>query len=329
MSKGQGVARCKRCVDGGSLQPSVHRTGLAEHQPVDYIGIRLSTGLALDEETVRELQGLAVTTAAQPQACYRVYFDGGCKPNPGTGGCGGGLYVHGNPPQPHPKCLQLFSLRLGHCTSNVAEYLGLIYGLRRAKKDTSRDLDVIGDSQLVICQMRGEYAVNDARLALLHEVAGGLAARFDHVNFYSVSRDENKEADELASEGIEMKLEGREDESRNFLVYYPSGCHHCVVTIGGTRALASNDIGTAMSDNLHLIDAAFLRQIPGGQAALRRLSALIRTPDGIVTDGGATPLYPGALNVLTARGKHGPRRAPGRRAQAPSCESALTHEFES
>ena len=229
-----------------------------------------------------DFSGLSV---AEPSARYRVYFDGGCRPNPGTGGCGGGFYILGYPPQ-------LFSMRLGRCTSNLAEYLGLVYALRLAKQeDGVGELDVIGDSELVIRQMKGEYAVNDTKLSLLHEVACGLAAKFQHVNYFHVPRSKNTVADKLASEGIDMELE---NQPRNFLCYYPSLASHCSVTVSGFGdAFASNDLGVSRSDGLNLMDAAFLRQLPGGQAALRSLSALTRTSDGsIKTD---------ALNVVTAR----------------------------
>ena len=59
------------------------------------------------------------------------------------------------------------SFALGDCTSNVAEYMGLIMGLRVARKLKITTLNIYGDSQLVIRQSSGSYATRDAKLKIL------------------------------------------------------------------------------------------------------------------------------------------------------------------
>jgi ribonuclease HI len=232
---------------------------------------------------------------------HRVYFDGGSRPNPGTGGFGGGFYIRVEDESTTQVCLQLFQGRLGHCTSNIAEYLGLIYAMRRAEQSQADMLDVVGDSELVIRQMKGEYEVRDAKLKLLHMVASGIAARFRTIQFHSVPRERNTEADELASEAIETPLQT--DPWRNFLCYYPSRMHRCKVSIGDELTWASTDVGASRSDDVVLIDAAFLATLlPDGPRMLRNLNPLCRDEQGKLDMNKDQPLYPGAINVLTAAG---------------------------
>ena len=91
----------------------------------------------------------------QAGTAHRLYFDGGCRPNPGRGGCG--TVLDGSSA----------SFPLGECTSNIAEYIGLIMGLRDALAKGIQELEVFGDSELILRQMRGEYQVQDESLRVL------------------------------------------------------------------------------------------------------------------------------------------------------------------
>ncbi|GMI18421.1 hypothetical protein TrLO_g5263 [Triparma laevis f. longispina] len=53
-------------------------------------------------------------------------------------------------------------------------------------------LEIIGDSELVIHQMTGQYKVKNKVLRILHSIATGLAAKFKGINWRSVPRVENK-----------------------------------------------------------------------------------------------------------------------------------------
>jgi probable phosphoglycerate mutase len=85
-------------------------------------------------------------------------------------------------------------------TNNIAEYEGLIAGLRAADMMGVTHLEVRGDSQVVIYRMSGRYKKPPApHLVPLIREALELAARFDSCTFRWVPREQNWEAD-LAAE---------------------------------------------------------------------------------------------------------------------------------
>ena len=57
------------------------------------------------------------------------------------------------------------------CSNNVVEYQTLILGLQMATEMEIKDLDVYGDSQLVINQLLEEFEVKKNNLILYHKNA--------------------------------------------------------------------------------------------------------------------------------------------------------------
>jgi ribonuclease HI len=86
----------------------------------------------------------------------KLWFDGGTFPlNPGHGGSGAVLAFEGKE--------HSFSEYIGEKeTNNRAEYGGLLLGLKKALEMGITDLEVYGDSQLVIYQMTGTYACRNS-----------------------------------------------------------------------------------------------------------------------------------------------------------------------
>ena len=64
---------------------------------------------------------------------------------------------------------------IGIATNNVAEYSGLIAGLRKAIELHVPDVEVVSDSELMVKQMRGDYRVKNEALRGLAVEAGRLA----------------------------------------------------------------------------------------------------------------------------------------------------------
>lgn len=127
---------------------------------------------------------------------HTLFFDGCSKGNPGRAGAGAVLY--------DPQGAEVFaeSVFAGyHTTNNEAEYTGLILGLNEALKIGLSELQVRGDSQLVIRQMQGKYKVNSPKLAPLHQCASTLASKFTKIEFEHVYRDKNQRADALSNIG--------------------------------------------------------------------------------------------------------------------------------
>lgn len=89
---------------------------------------------------------------------------------------------------------------IGKQTSNVAEYLGLIRGLKRAVGLGVTNLTVRGDSQLVIFQMAGIYKARAPHLAVLRAEAALIAAEIPRVSYEWNPREENDVADKLINQ---------------------------------------------------------------------------------------------------------------------------------
>ena len=127
---------------------------------------------------------------------YKLYFDGCSKGNPGKAGAGAVIYKNN---------MEVFSISIfvgEKETNNVAEYTGLLIGLKEAVKLGIKDLVVNGDSQLVIKQMKGEYQVKAPNLIKLFTEAKQLEKEFEKITFNHVYRTENKRADQLSNEGL-------------------------------------------------------------------------------------------------------------------------------
>ena len=70
--------------------------------------------------------------------------------------------------------------RIGRATNNVAEYRALLLGIERAAALGASELELVGDSELIVRQVKGEYKVKDATMRELHaEVKKRAAAGFD------------------------------------------------------------------------------------------------------------------------------------------------------
>ncbi|PTD94092.1 ribonuclease H [archaeon SCG-AAA382B04] len=133
----------------------------------------------------------------------KLYFDGACEPkNPGGHG------TYGFVVKEDDKIVKEGSDYLGKgdgITNNVAEYTALIEGLKYLRDNCSDSkIKVYGDSQLVIRQMTGQYAVRSERIKPLWKEAKDIAKEMN--TFYQwVPREQNEEADALAVQEYEDK----------------------------------------------------------------------------------------------------------------------------
>jgi ribonuclease HI len=98
-------------------------------------------------------------------------------------------------------------------TSNVAEYLALIEGLR-ALLDMgiqNEQILVSGDSKIVISQMNGTATIHAERMQELYAQAADLATQFIHINYEWRKRSKNKAADQLTRHAIKQARKNRGD----------------------------------------------------------------------------------------------------------------------
>lgn len=148
--------------------------------------------LAAEREAVR------VAEARPPRT--RLFTDGAARGNPGPAGAGAVII------SPEGHVVAKVGKYLGETTNNVAEYTGLILGLKRAKAMGLRELEVLADSELLVKQLSGEYAVKAEHLAPLHAEAKALLSAFDQIDVRHIPREENTAADEMSNRAIDLRL---------------------------------------------------------------------------------------------------------------------------
>ncbi|NUT47062.1 MAG: bifunctional RNase H/acid phosphatase [Saccharothrix sp.] len=126
-----------------------------------------------------------------------VEADGGSRGNPGPAGYGAVVLDESG------AVLAERSGGLGTATNNVAEYSGLIAGLRAAAEVGASAVDVRMDSKLVVEQMSGRWKVKHPAMRPLAEEAREAARSFDRVSYEWVPRERNQRADRLANRAMD------------------------------------------------------------------------------------------------------------------------------
>ncbi|MCI4358486.1 MAG: ribonuclease HI family protein [Thermoplasmata archaeon] len=132
-----------------------------------------------------------------------VHFDGACQPPRSGGTAAYGFTISGEGLDREESGLAV-PPGSERATNNVAEYTAAIRALEYLR-DRGYDGAVllVGDSQLVVRQMEGEYEVRAEHLRAYHQRLAALSKEFEEVRFLWVPRDENRRADELSKEAIE------------------------------------------------------------------------------------------------------------------------------
>ena len=126
-----------------------------------------------------------------------VHVDGGSRGNPGP--AAGAAVISA----PDGELLAQASELLGVATNNVAEYRGLLLGLRRASELGATDVELINDSELVARQLSGVYKVKHPDMRPLHAQAIAALRVFEHWSIRSVPREQNAQADALVNAALD------------------------------------------------------------------------------------------------------------------------------
>jgi ribonuclease H / adenosylcobalamin/alpha-ribazole phosphatase len=129
-----------------------------------------------------------------------VEADGGSRGNPGPAGYGAVVRDAAT-----GEVLVERAEGLGVTTNNVAEYAGLIAGLRAAVELGATEVEVRMDSKLVVEQMTGRWKVRQPHLQPLVSEAAALVRRLGRVRFTWVPRSRNRHADRLANEAMDAQ----------------------------------------------------------------------------------------------------------------------------
>jgi ribonuclease H / adenosylcobalamin/alpha-ribazole phosphatase len=128
-----------------------------------------------------------------------IEADGGARGNPGPAGYGA-LVTDAET----GAVLAELAEAIGTATNNVAEYSGLLAGLRAAASIApGADIEVRMDSRLVVEQMSGRWQIKDDRLRSLAEAARQASSELGNTTYTWVPRARNARADRLANQAMD------------------------------------------------------------------------------------------------------------------------------
>ncbi len=126
-----------------------------------------------------------------------VNVDGGSRGNPGPAAIAAVVQ------EPGGGVLEESAEPIGRATNNVAEYRALLLGIERAAALGATELELVGDSELIVRQVEGRYKVKDATMKELHAQVRRALAGFEDWSIRHVRRELNSEADRLVNEALD------------------------------------------------------------------------------------------------------------------------------
>ena len=122
-----------------------------------------------------------------------IHADGASLGNPGPAAIGATIKSE------QGKLIASISERIGRTTNNQAEYKALIAALEEAIRLGAKQVDISLDSELVVRQINGEYRVRKVALKPLYQQVKRLVGLLEGFTITHIPRQQNTEADNLAS----------------------------------------------------------------------------------------------------------------------------------
>jgi ribonuclease HI len=126
-----------------------------------------------------------------------VNVDGGARGNPGPAAIGAVVQSAAG------EMLEERGERIGVATNNVAEYRALLLGIELAAAQGASEVELVGDSELIVRQVKGEYKVKDATMRELHSEVKRALRPFEKWSIRHVKREHNAEADRLVNTALD------------------------------------------------------------------------------------------------------------------------------
>jgi ribonuclease HI len=126
-----------------------------------------------------------------------VNVDGGSRGNPGPAA------IAAVATDSSGEVLAERSETIGQATNNVAEYRALLLGIDLAKQLGADEVEFVGDSMLIVEQVRGKWRVKQEHLRPLHTKVKDALRGLESWSIRHVKRDENSRADELLNDALD------------------------------------------------------------------------------------------------------------------------------
>ncbi|RVW77305.1 Transposon Ty3-I Gag-Pol polyprotein [Vitis vinifera] len=167
-------------------QKSIRGSIVADH----LASLPVSDARAIDDDFPDE-DVAAVTSLSG----WRMYFDGAANHS----GYGIGVLLISPHGDHIPRSVRLAFSDRHPATNNIVEYEACILGLETALELGIRQMEVFGDSNLVLRQIQGEWKTRDVKLKPYHAYLELLVGRFDDLRYTHLPRAQNQFADALAT----------------------------------------------------------------------------------------------------------------------------------
>jgi ribonuclease HI len=132
----------------------------------------------------------------------RVNVDGGARGNPGPAAIAAVVTTL------EGELLAERGETIGSATNNVAEYRALLLGIELGRELGGNELELIGDSELIVRQVRGDYRVKQEHLRPLHAAVIKALSELDDWSLKHVRRDSNAAADALVNDALDRAQTG-------------------------------------------------------------------------------------------------------------------------
>ncbi|MEU6267580.1 bifunctional RNase H/acid phosphatase [Saccharopolyspora shandongensis] len=227
-----------------------------------------------------------------------VEADGGSRGNPGPAGCGAVVRDAES-----GEVLAERSIGLGVVTNNVAEYQGVIAGLRAAAELGAAELEVRMDSKLVIEQLAGRWKVKHVNLQPLAAEARQLIAGFGRVDLTWVPRAQNAHADRLANEAMDRQAGGGAEKSSGTSASGAASTSSARIRPSGwlgadgtpTKMLLLRHGQTPMSVDRRYSGRGDVALTPLGERQVRAAGKRLAAMDGVITPDGIAPVIASPL----------------------------------
>ena len=151
-------------------QKSIRKSIVADH----LASLPISDGRAIDDDFPDE--DVAVVTSL---SSWHMYFDGAANHS----GYGIGILLISPHGDHIPRYVHLAFSDQHPATNNIVEYEACVLGLETALKLGIRQMEVFGDSNLVLRQIQSEWNTRDVKLRPYHTYLELLIGRFDDLRY--------------------------------------------------------------------------------------------------------------------------------------------------